>query len=134
MTIHGVAMLALPACALLAAQAGTVERLEGRWAAQVEACSATSAAVPLLVVEALSLRWRDATCEVRASYRIRDIWHIAARCLTDGVAQDVPIKLEFRGSGLVLNWPATPAQLLHPCPPESLRQGGSRNSSDEQAR
>jgi hypothetical protein len=133
-TIHGVAMLALLACALLATQAGAVQRLEGRWAAQVEACSATGASVPLLVVEALSLRWRDATCEVRASYRVRDTWHIAARCLADGVARYLPIKLEFHGSRLVLNWPATPAQLLQPCPPASLRQGGSQNSSDEQAR
>jgi hypothetical protein len=133
-TIHGLAMLAFPACALLATQAIAVECLEGRWAAQLEACSATNAAVPLLVVEALSLRWREATCEVRTSYRVRDAWHIAARCLADEVARDVPIKLEFRGRRLVLDWPGAPAQLLHPCPPVPLRQGGSQNSSDEQDR
>ncbi len=60
--------------------------------------------MPLLVVNSLSLRWREAACAIRTSYRVRDAWHIGARCWADGASANVPIKLELRGEQLVLDW------------------------------
>ena len=38
----------------------------------------------LLVVTPLLLRWRDAACAVRTSYRVRDAWHVGAQCWGGG--------------------------------------------------
>jgi hypothetical protein len=114
--------------------ASAAERFEGRWAADAGACGPDRPAAALLVVEALSLRWRQAACAVRRSYRVRDAWHIDARCLENGLASDVPIKLELHGKRLVVSWPPAPAQVLNPCPPVPSRRDSSENRSDERGR
>ena len=89
---------------------------DGRWAADMQACGSEKAETPLLVVNALSLRWREAACTIRTSYRVRDAWHIGARCWAGGATGNVPIKLELRGERLVLDWPGAPAEELRRCP------------------
>jgi hypothetical protein len=115
--IPALAVLTFAGCALLpetAVPAG--ELFHGRWAADANACSSEGAAQSILVVDTLSLRWREAACAVRTSYRVRDTWHIGARCWTDGVASDVPIKLQLNGDRLVLDWAGAPGEELRRCP------------------
>jgi hypothetical protein len=92
------------------------DTFEGRWAADVQSCASENDAMPRLVVNSLSLRWREAACAIQRSYRVRDAWHIGARCWADGASANVPIKLELRGERLVLDWAGTPAQELRRCP------------------
>jgi hypothetical protein len=89
---------------------------DGRWAANVQACEGKNGATPLLVVNSLSLRWRDAACTIRNSYRVRDAWHIGARCWAGGATGNVPIKLEMRGDRLMLDWAGGPVEELWRCP------------------
>jgi hypothetical protein len=92
------------------------EPFEGRWAADAQACRNETEAMSLLVVSSLSLRWREAACAVRTSYRVRDAWHIGARCWADGASANIPIKLERRGERLLLDWAGAPAEELRRCP------------------
>ena len=92
------------------------DSFEGRWAAGAQACASESDALPRLVVNSLSLQWRDAACAIQRSYRVGDAWYIGARCWADGATANVPIKLELRGERLVLDWAGTPAQELRRCP------------------
>jgi hypothetical protein len=110
-------MLAFAPYALLLATAVPAgEPFDGRWAADAETCGSKDVVVPLLVVDALSLRWWDAACVVRTSYRVRDAWHIGARCFADGAASDVAIRLELRGNRLLLDWAGAPGEELRRCP------------------
>jgi hypothetical protein len=95
------------ACALAGA-ASAAEPFDGRWGA----CEAG----PTLLVTSLSLRWRDAACAIRRSYLVGDAWHIGARCLAEGVAADIPIRLELRGGRLLLDWAGAPPEELRRCP------------------
>lgn len=107
----------LVACALaIATPAGAGEPFDGRWASDAQVCTSETEAMPLLVLNSLSLRWREAACSIRTSYRVRDAWHIGARCWADGASADVPIKLELRGARLVLDWAGAPAEELRRCP------------------
>jgi hypothetical protein len=109
--------VALAGCALLIATAASAAGpFEGRWAADAHACESRNVGTALLVVEPLSLRWREAACAVRTSYRVGDAWHIAARCWADGATGNVPITLQLRGGSLVLDWAGAPAQELRRCP------------------
>jgi hypothetical protein len=96
--------------------AGAGESFDGRWAAGAQVCTSETEAMPLLVVNSLSLHWREAACAIRTSYRVRDAWHIGARCWADGASANVPIKLELRGGRLVLDWAGTPPEELKRCP------------------
>ena len=96
--------------------AHAADTFEGRWAADAQACASETDAMPRLVVNSLSLRWREAACAIQRSYRVGDAWHIGARCWSDGATANVPIKLELRGERLVLDWAGTPAQELRRCP------------------
>ena len=69
-----------------------------------------------LVVNSLTLQWRDAACVVRTSYRVRGAWHIGARCWGEGVVSNVPITLRMRGEQLLLDWAGAPAEELRRCP------------------
>jgi len=101
--VTGLALLGLPAAA---------GEFDGRWAPDAQACAGEK----VLVVNALSLRWRDAACAVRNSYLVKDTWHIAARCWAGGATGNVPIKLELRGDRLVLDWAGAPGEELRRCP------------------
>lgn len=92
------------------------EPFDGRWAADTRACGGEKTDMPLLIVNSLSLRWREAACSVKNSYRVRDTWHIGARCWAGGATANVPIKLELRGGRLVLDWAGAPAEELKRCP------------------
>jgi hypothetical protein len=92
------------------------EPFDGRWAADARACAADSAGAAPLVVSSLSLQWRDAACVVRTSYRVRDAWHIGARCWGEGAISNVPITLRRRGDQLLLDWAGAPAEQLWRCP------------------
>jgi hypothetical protein len=70
----------------------------------------------MLSVSPLVLHWRDATCVIQRSYLLRDAWNIGARCVADGAAANVPIRLELRGERLLLDWAGAPAQELKRCP------------------
>ena len=100
-------------CSIGAGSVQAGEAIEGRWAADAQNCSS---AASFLVVDALSLRWRDAACAVKTSYRLGDSWHIGASCWADGATSHVPIKLELRGDRLLLDWASAPPQELHRCP------------------
>ena len=100
----------------MAALACAAESFDGRWAAHAQLCNSESSVVSLLVVDSLSLRWREAVCAIRTSYRVRDAWHIGARCWADGATSNVPIRLEIRRERLVLDWAGAPAQELTRCP------------------
>ena len=108
MTGRTVMMSLVTACTLSSA-AVAAGAFDGRWGA---ACDVG----PMLVVSSTSLRWREATCAIRNSYRVRDAWHIAARCLAEGVTAEVPIKLELRSGRIVLEWAGAPAEELRRCP------------------
>ena len=51
-----------------------------------------------------SLAWPGAFCAIGTSYRVRDAWHISARCWGEGTVSNVPIRLQMRGDRLVLDW------------------------------
>ncbi len=109
--------VALAACALaVATPAWANGPFDGRWAADVQACGSEKADMPILVVNLLSLRWREAACAIKTSYRVRDAWHIGARCWAGGATGNVPIKLEMRGDRLVLDWAGARAEELKRCP------------------
>jgi hypothetical protein len=102
-------------CALAAAApARAAEPFDGRWAAAASGCSGENAS--LLKVNSLSLRWGDAACIVRTSYRVRGAWHIDARCWGEGAVSNVPITLRMRGEHLRLDWAGAPAEELRRCP------------------
>jgi hypothetical protein len=101
---------------VLVASASAGEPFDGRWAADAQACAGETDAVPTLIVNSLSLRWREAACAIQRSYRVRDAWHIGARCWADGATANVPIKLELRGERLVLDWAGAPPEELRRCP------------------
>ena len=106
------------ACVVVAtgASASAAEPFDGRWAPDAQACIAERAVASPIVVNSLSLQWRDAACVVRTSYRVRDAWHIGARCWGEGVVSNVPITLRMRGEQLLLDWAGAPAEELRRCP------------------
>ena len=107
---------ALAACVYAAVvPARAAEPFDGRWAPDARACASESAAASLLRVNALSLQWGDAACLVRTSYRVRDAWHIDARCWGEGAISSVPITLRMRGEHLLLRWAGAPAEELWRC-------------------
>ena len=115
MTPTGAAVRA--GCALLLVTAASAAGpFEGRWAADAQACERENGAMALLVVNTLSLRWREAACAIRTSYRVRDSWHIGARCWADGATANVAITLQLRGERLLLDWAGAPAEELRRCP------------------
>ncbi len=81
-----------------------------------QACGSEDNATLLLVVTPLLLRWRDAACAIRTSYRVRDAWHIDARCWAGGATSNVPIKLQMRGERLILGWGSASSEPLGRCP------------------
>jgi hypothetical protein len=91
------------------------EPFDGRWAADPQACESENSAMPLLTVSSFSLRWREAACAIRTSYRVKDAWYIGARCWAEGATGNVPIKLEVRGERLVLDWAGAPGEELRRC-------------------
>ena len=113
MTAVRAAVLAACVCAAVA-PARAVEPFDGRWAPDARACASEGAAA--LRVNALSLQWGDAACLVRTSYRVRDAWHIGARCWGEGAISSVPITLRMRGEHLLLAWAGAPAEELWRCP------------------
>jgi hypothetical protein len=92
------------------------EPFDGRWAADVSACASESHAASPLIVTSQALRWREAACAIRTSYRVKDAWHIGARCWAEGATSDVPIKLRMRGARLVLDWGGARPEELQRCP------------------
>ncbi len=108
--------LVLAACALAVSPASAAPPFDGRWAAAPQVCESEDNAMLLLVVTPLLLRWRDAACAVRTSYRVRDAWHIDARCWAGGSTSNVPIKLQMRGERLVLAWGSAGPEQLGRCP------------------
>ena len=112
MTAVRAAVLAACVCAAVA-PARAAEPFDGRWAPDAQACASESAAA--LRVNALSLQWGDAACLVRTSYRVRDAWHIDARCWGEGAISSVPITLRMRGEHLLLRWARAPAEELWRC-------------------
>jgi hypothetical protein len=91
------------------------EPFDGRWAIEPSACTGTVAGWPL-VVTSQSLTWPGAICLVGSSYRVRDAWHIAARCWGEGTLSNVAIKLTMRAERLILDWPRARPEELRRCP------------------
>ena len=114
MTAVRAAALAVCLCAAVAS-ACAAEPFDGRWAADARACASESAAASLLRVNSLSLQWGDAACLVRTSYRVRDAWHVSARCWGEGAISSVPITLRMRGEHLLLGWGGARAEELWRC-------------------
>jgi hypothetical protein len=101
------------AAVLAMTSTGWSEPFDGRWGSDAKACAGESNA--LLVVTPLALRWRDAACAIRTSYRVREAWHIGARCWADGIGTNVPIKLQMRGQRLLLDWAGGAVEELQRC-------------------
>jgi hypothetical protein len=106
------------ACVVVATgtPASAAEPFDGRWAPDTQACIGERAVASPLVVNSLTLQWRDAACVMRTSYRVRGAWHIGARCWGEGVVSNVPITLRMRGEQLLLDWAGAPAEELRRCP------------------
>jgi hypothetical protein len=105
------------ACALLAVSpVFGAEPFDGRWAADASACAGGASAAGPLVVTSHSLTWPGVVCTVGSSYRVRDAWHIAARCLGEGTVSNVAIKLTMRGERLVFDWARARPEELRRCP------------------
>jgi hypothetical protein len=115
MTTIGTAMLAVVAL-MAAAPAWAGGPFDGRWATDLQACGGEKAETPLLTVDPLALRWREAACAIRTSYRVHQAWHISARCWGEGAISDVPIRLQMRGDRLVLDWGRARPEELRRCP------------------
>ena len=112
MAVRAAALAACVCAAAVPARAG--EPFDGRWAADARACANETAAASLRV-NSLSLQWGDAACLVRTSYRVRDAWHIGARCWGEGAISSVPITLRMRGERLLIGWAGAPAEELRRC-------------------
>ena len=85
----------------------------GRWAVDPAACAVDGMVTGPLVVTALSLQWPDTVCTVRRSYRVRDAWHIGARCAD--AASDVAVTLQLAGERLRVDWGGATAEFRR-CP------------------
>jgi hypothetical protein len=102
---------------LLAATVGAAAgSFDGRWGADAKACNVESGTAARLVVDDLTLRWREAACVIRSSYRVGDSWYVSARCIADGASASVPITLSLRGDRLALDWAGAPTEELRRCP------------------
>jgi hypothetical protein len=104
----GRSLATLAAAYALAGEAAATGPFDGRWGTDARACEPGAS----LIVSSTSLRWRDVSCVIRTSYRVRDALHIGARCLAEGVAADVPIELELRGGRPVLDWAGASSEEL----------------------
>ena len=102
--------------ALVVTPAWAAEPFDGRWAADLSVCVSENGAISPIVVTSLALRWGEAACAIRRSYRVKDIWHIGARCWAEGATSDVPIRLQMRGERLVLDWAGARPRELRRCP------------------
>lgn len=109
-------LIAVCVVAVLASPSLAGEPFDGRWAHDAQGCGAENGAMALLVVTPFSVRWREAACAIRTSYRLNDAWNIGARCWSDGATANVPIRLEVRGERLLLDWAGAPAEELRRCP------------------
>ena len=110
----GIVILAAQSGSTLSARAG--EPFDGRWAADLAGLRRRE--------RDLRRPWSSVRCRCggarpparRTSYRVRDAWHIGARCWAGGATSNVPIKLRMRGDRLVLDWAGAPAEELRRCP------------------
>jgi hypothetical protein len=107
---------AIAALALIASPAFAADPFDGRWAADLDACSDETAVVAPLMVRPMLLTWSSTACRVQSSYRVGNAWFVGARCWTDGAISDVPIRLQVSGDRLVLNWPKARPEELRRCP------------------
>ncbi len=107
---------ALAAIALMSLPASAAESFDGRWAADVSTCTDESALVSPVTVTSQSLSWVGATCMIATSYRVREAWHVSARCFGEGVVSSVPIRLQMRGGRLMLDWAKARPEELRRCP------------------
>jgi hypothetical protein len=102
---------------LFAAQpASAAESFDGRWAADVKACTDENAAVAPITVAQLWLTWPGAACLVRTSYRVGNAWHVSARCFGEGAISEVSLRLQLHGNRLVLDWPKARPEDMRRCP------------------
>ena len=92
------------------------ESFDGRWVADVKACTDENAAIAPITVAQLWLTWPGAACLVRTSYRVGNAWHISARYFGEGAVSEVPIRLQLHGNRLVLDWPKAWPEDLGRCP------------------
>ena len=102
--------------ALALSPASAAAPFDGRWSIDPQACDSEDNAMLLLIVTPLLLRWRGDACAIRTSYRVRNSWHIGARCWSARMTSDIPIKLQIQGERLVLDWAGAPALELQRCP------------------
>ena len=89
---------------------------DGRWAADVATCTDENSPMSPLAVNSQALAWPGAFCAIGTSYRVRDAWHISARCWGEGMVSNVPIRLQMRGERLVLDWAKARSEELRRCP------------------
>ena len=89
---------------------------DGRWAANASTCTDEGSPASSLAVSSQSLAWPGAFCAIGTSYRVREAWHISARCWGEGMVSNVPIRLQMRGERLVLDWSKARPEELRRCP------------------
>ena len=89
----------------------------GRWANDIRACESAEHSVDeALIVTPNSLKWPQTLCTVALSYKLRDSWHISARCWGEGHVSTLPITLRMNGKRLLLDWARAPTEELRRCP------------------
>jgi hypothetical protein len=107
---------ALIAGTLLVAPALAGAPFDGRWAADLAACTGEGALVSPVTVTPLSVSWPGGFCAVGTSYLVRDVWHVGARCWGEGSPATVPIRLQMRADRLVFEWGRAQPEELRRCP------------------
>ncbi len=82
----------------------------------MRACTDEGAITSPVAISSLSLAWPGAFCAIGTSYRVRDVWHISAKCWGEGMVSNVPIRLQIRDERLVLDWAKARPEELRRCP------------------
>jgi hypothetical protein len=103
-------------CAGVATSALAAASFDGRWTADMRACTDEGAITSPVAISSLSLAWPGAFCAIGTSYRVRDVWHISAKCWGEGMVSNVPIRLQIRDERLVLDWAKARPEELRRCP------------------
>jgi hypothetical protein len=107
---------ALVAWILLTAPVHAGGPFDGRWTADMSACTSERSLAFPVTVTPLSVSWPGAFCAVGTSYLVRDVWHIGAKCWGEGTFSAVPISLQVRGDRLMFEWGGAMQEELRRCP------------------
>ena len=105
------------AIVLAVAPALARESQVGRWALNLQSCSAGGAAqgtAPLTVTDT-TLRWAAETCTIGKMYKADRALYIEGRCASGGMMSRHPVTLAMKGERLAVTWNGAHTELQR-CP------------------